>query len=134
MNKYPILKKTDRKTSLEVSMFFTWGKARKIANGCGTEGWKGKIVPETIYGINVTKACNIHDYDYFYGVSKEDKVIADQRFKRNLQYLIRKGTVISDKWYKKHFDLMLLQLKLVRCNTYYFAVKRLGHDAFWEGK
>ena len=38
---------------------YTEAKAKGIANGCGTAGWKGAIVPETIYTIRITDACNI---------------------------------------------------------------------------
>jgi len=55
-------------------------------NGCGARD--GIDVPDTIWGLSITRACNVHDWDYQRGISAQMKDIADDRFRRNLQKLI----------------------------------------------
>ena len=33
-----------------------------VCNGCGSKGLGGWLVPDTLYGLSVTEACNIHDW------------------------------------------------------------------------
>lgn len=94
----------------------------KICNGCGTAGWKGKLVPDTIWGLCITPACQPHDWDYSEGKTKKDKDKADKRFLMNMRKIvITKGGV-------------LMYPRLVRAQGYYLAVKFRGSKAFWEGK
>ena len=97
-----------------------------ICNGCGTGDWKGALVPETIYGLSVTRACNIHDWMYERGRCLEEKEKADDAFHVNMRRLIRTGT----PW----FLLFLLPLRYARAFGYYQAVNIAGYDAFWAGK
>ena len=118
--------KTDLKTGLEVSDKFNWDVCKIVSNGCGTSGWKGKLVPETMWGIRVTDACNVHDYDYHFGETLADKKRADKRFLKNLRTLVKRGS--------KGWNKIFLPFRLVRCKTYYIAVARGGERAFFEGK
>ena len=97
-----------------------------ICNGCGTGGWKGALVPETMYGLSVTRACNIHDWQYSKGRTECDKEKADDAFHVNMRRLIRSGT----PW----FLIFLLPLRYIRAFGYYQAVNIAGDDAFWNGK
>ena len=97
-----------------------------ICNGCGTGGWKGKLVPETAYGLSFTRACNIHDWMYDKGRTLEDKEKADDAFHLNMRRLIRAGT----PW----LLIFLLPLRYARAFSYYKAVSIAGGDAFWDGK
>ena len=47
-----------------------------IANGCG-DGWRDRIVPDTMYGLSIRPACQIHDWDYHHGSAIEHKDEAD---------------------------------------------------------
>jgi len=96
-----------------------------ICNGCGTEGWKGKLVPDTIYGVNITKACNIHDFMYFNGMTMKDKKEADDVFLKNLLTIVNH----SPKW-----SSWLNGLRRRRVNKYYLAVKHFGKKAYLAGK
>ena len=58
-------------------------------NGCGPSGWKGALVPDTIYGLCVTPSCLIHDWDYACGTELSEKQRADMRFLGNMLYQIR---------------------------------------------
>lgn len=93
-------------------------------NGCGTAGWKGDLVPETIYGLKITSACNIHDWMYGVGETLADKNEADRVFLNNLLRLIDGGL----KWG------WLRALRRRRALKYYNAVKWLGGAAFWADK
>jgi hypothetical protein len=97
-------------------------KRKEICNGCGTAGWKGDLVPETMWGLDISEACQIHDWEYYLGSTIKDKQTADMNFLHNLMVLInRKGG-----W--------LAPFRRWRAATYYSAVRDFGDSAFWEGK
>ena len=97
---------------------------RAIVNGCGTGGWKGRLVPETIWGLCVTPACNIHDWMYITGATLADKDEADRVLLNNLLRLVEG----AGGW------PILQQLRRVRAWEYYEAVHRFGGPAFWADK
>lgn len=97
-----------------------------ICNGCGIKGWKGTMVPETAWGLSLTRACNIHDWMYSSGISRADKVLADKTFHTNMRRLILDGT--------SKYNYPLRYARYTRAYTYYNAVKRWGDTAFWNGK
>jgi hypothetical protein len=96
----------------------------QVVNGCGTEGWKGELVPETMYGLDVSPACNIHDWMYVTGATLADKEEADRVFLNNLLRLIEAaGGCTVLRWLRRR-----------RARTYYEAVQHFGGPAFWAGK
>lgn len=96
----------------------------KVVNGCGTKGWKGKLVPETIYGLTVTAACNIHDWMYNAGSTIEEKDEADRTFLNNLLRLIdAAGGPAWLRWLRRH-----------RARIYFDAVHLYGGPAYWDTK
>jgi hypothetical protein len=104
--------------------YYELGEATKatICSGCGTTGWKGKLVPDDIWGVNITEACQIHDYMYFIGETIEDKYSADRVFLNNMIRLINnKGGWFA--WFRRY-----------RAVTYYNAVAHFGGPAYWDGK
>ena len=93
-------------------------------NGCGASGsWFRP--PERIYGTLIVFACHIHDWQYSFGYTNEDKEEADRTFKHNMLRLITRD---SAKWYKP------TRLQRIRAHLYYVAVCRYGGEAFWAGK
>lgn len=93
-----------------------------VCNGCGTAGWKGKLVPETMWGLRISEACQVHDWMYHEGITAEDKELADLVFLRNLIRIInRKGG-----WLKV--------FRRYRAMSYYNAVAEAGGAAFWSNK
>ena len=101
----------------------THAAVAEIANGCGTAGWKGKIVPDTIYGVCVTDACSPHDVGYEFGATMLDKIINDCILFCNLFLICAfKGS----PW--------LLLARTVRCAWYLLAVYKHGNKAFWVNK
>lgn len=97
---------------------------KAVLNGCGTAGWKGWIVPDTLYFLSITPACNIHDWMYTAGSTKEDKEEADRVFLNNMIRLIEEA---GGPW-------LLKKLRRNRAYVYYESVSHFGGPAFWDGK
>jgi hypothetical protein len=93
-----------------------------VANGCGPKGL-GWIIPNWLWGCDITPACNIHDWMYHYGLTLADKEEADRVFLNNMIRIIN----IRTKW------SWLRKLRLDKAYTYYEAVARFGGPAFWKG-
>ena len=95
-----------------------------IVNGCGPSGWgwKARIIPETLYGLDVSEACNIHDFGYYFGVTLWDKESVDDMFLENMNTLISKGS-----WWFRF-------LRRRRALKYYWAVRIFGKRAFMANK
>lgn len=95
-----------------------------VCNGCGAAGsWFRP--PKRMYGTLIVYACIIHDWQYGFGTTHEDREEADRIFHNNMNRLITRDSV---KWYKP------TRLQRIRAYTYYVAVKRHGGEAFWAGK
>jgi len=92
--------------------------------GCGPGGIGDYFVPDTMYGLNIKRACMIHDWMYHYGVSEPDKELSDSIFLNNMIRIIRANTK----------SLFLKMLRLKRARTYYSSVKYFGGPAFWDSK
>ena len=95
---------------------------KDTCNGCGAKG--GFWVPDTFWGLDVSMACDIHDFMYKIGKSLEDKDAADRVFKNNCFRIINHESCCG----------LLKRLRLIRANTYYLVVQNWGADAFWAGK
>lgn len=93
-------------------------------NGCGAKGLGGLLVPDTLYGLSIEEACNIHDFMYNRGKTIEDKKEADRVFLNNMVRIVDNNT--AWKWLKA--------LRRRRARTYYEVVKHFGAPAFWSGK
>ena len=91
------------------------------SNGCGS-GSFADFVPNTIYFLDITESCRIHDYAYLVGTTIEDKDSADREFLNNMIRLID----AKEAWYYPHWFARRRALK------YYEAVHTLGGSAFWD--
>ena len=94
----------------------------EVCNGCGTAGWKGWLVPDTVWGLTITPACQIHDWMYDEGTTIAHKDAADRAFLNNMLRLVN----VRGGWLKR--------LRSWRCHTYYVSVSKFGGPAFWNGK
>lgn len=94
-----------------------------ICNGCGTKGLGGWLVPDTLYGLSITEACNIHDWMYAQGDTIADKEQADRAFLNNMLRIIESKSI-----------RILLWPRRMRAMKYYSAVRDFGGPAFWQGK
>jgi len=97
---------------------------KKLTNGCGPagSGWKSKLIPNTIYGLNIEECCSIHDIGYHFGISDYGKTSADKIFLENMYTLI------------KHGNWWLRFLRRRRAIKYYLAVKYFGKKAYMANK
>lgn len=96
--------------------------SRREVNGCGAKG--GIDVPDTIYGMSITTACNIHDTEWFFAKNYFDLVEANQRFRRNIEKII-------DAYSDNRF---MVFLRMRRLHKYYDAVKLIGTPTYAKEK
>ena len=92
--------------------------------GCGPGGLGDFFVPDTMYGLDISLACKIHDWYYrFYdGNSEADRKMADMIFRDNLLIIIRANSK----------SRVLRWLRERRCEKYYHLVRSFGGPAFYE--
>jgi hypothetical protein len=95
-----------------------------VTGGCGPGGIGDHLVPDTIYGLSVRPACEIHDWMYFVGETLENKIQADRVFLNNMVRLIDAGAGCG----------VLKHMRRLRARTYYLAVKHFGGPFFWADK
>ena len=94
-----------------------------VCNGCGTKGI-GSVIPEYLWGVCVTQACQIHDWMYHLGDTIEDKRAADRVFLNNMLRLIKR----ADKFF------LVQRLQRRSAFGFYLAVRDFGGPAYWAGK
>lgn len=102
------------------------GEKEDICNGAGPKGL-GWAVPDTIWGLRITAAANIHDYMYskrHTPHNEMERIRADTSFLNNMVRIIDAKT----KW------RWLKALRGRRAKTYYNAVRLFGGPAYWSGK
>ena len=92
---------------------------KKYCNGCGPKG-AYFLIPDTLWGLNITEPCNIHDWCYRFGKTEQDRQDADRMFLDNMLSTIDENT--TWKWLKK--------LRRRRARTYYHVVSRYGGPYF----
>ena len=99
----------------------------KICNGCGTKGLGGWLVPDTLYGLDISEPCNIHDFMWYLGRTEMDMREANLTFLVNMII-----TILSVKypWWKKP----LLVARLHRALKYFEAVDIAGSHFFYKEK
>uniref|UniRef100_I2Q039 DUF1353 domain-containing protein n=1 Tax=Desulfovibrio sp. U5L TaxID=596152 RepID=I2Q039_9BACT len=52
-----------------------------VVNGCGPGGWRVDLIPDHLCGLDISEACNIHDWQYHEG---KDRQAADVTLYLNL--------------------------------------------------
>lgn len=111
---------------LKIPQSFLDATPELISEVCNGMGAKNSLIsrwiPNTMYGLDVEVAGDIHDWGYHMGLTQEDKDEADDDFLSNM------FQIINDKggW--------LAPLRRRRALKYYEAVIYLGDDAFWVDK
>jgi len=118
------LKKIEHLTAPKEYWEATTNELEEVCNGCGLAGWKGLLVPDTVYALRISESCDIHDWMYYFGVDEEDKELADDTFYYNMKNTVLESTTF---W-------PLKKLRLWRIKKYYSAVKHAGSKAFWADK
>lgn len=88
-----------------------------ICNGAGPKGW-GWLVPDTMWGLNVKKAADIHDYMYYWAIWP--RKLADKIFLDNMLHIIN---------YKGGY---LKYARRIRAHTYHSAVRLFGSSCYGD--
>lgn len=104
---------------------------KRICNGCGSARAKFDFVPDTIWGLSISPACDRHDWRYYEGKTIEDKELGDREYMNNMIRLIDDAFETGrfkayQKWLKKR--------RYKRAAFYYDMVVKFGGKAFWSGK
>lgn len=87
---------------------------------CGAgHGLGAKLVPETIYLLNISTACTIHDVEWALAESIEDLELANIRFLINLLKIINAESNFLTRMPRRY-----------RATTYYNAVEDIGKKSF----
>ena len=94
--------------------------------GCGPGGVGDYLVPDTMWGLDISEACRIHDWFYRFcpDRSAEAKAFADNLMLQNCLAIVNAK---SKSWTLKH-------LRTVRCHTYHFMVTHFGQSSWDECK
>jgi len=93
---------------------------KEICNGCGARD--GFNIPNSLLGVSVSEACNVHDFMYDEGKTSEDRKFADEMFLQNMRELVSVG------------DWFLIRERRLLVLVYYWAVRLFGCKAFKKGK
>ncbi len=101
-----------------------WNNPEKNCNGCGSElNHTNRIVPDTMWGLNVRPCCCIHDDMYERGKTLGDKLFADAVFLMNLTIMI----------IYRSSSFMKIP-RLLRAGKYFTGVATAGEDSFFFEK
>jgi len=100
-----------------------WAICPKLRyGGCGAGKLGDLLIPDTIWGLNVSFLCKIHDHMYERGTTEEDRESADRTLRNNLM-----------RWIDYRTDSYILKwLRTRRAIKYYKAVRVFGGPAFWD--
>ena len=93
-----------------------------IAGGCGPGTFGDKLVPDAIWGLSITPACEVHDFMYARGKTSADREVADHVFLENMLRIIDRE---SANWFMR-------TIRRWRAMTYYSAVREGGGQFFKE--
>lgn len=98
--------------------------------GCGPGGWGDLLVPDSILGLDVKPACQIHDYYYrhWHDSSEDARFMADRVFKFNMLRIL--ANEYADRELSKWNPFFLLRRRLI--HRYYQAVRRYGGPAWHD--
>lgn len=97
-----------------------------LVGGCGPGGFGDYLVPDTLWGLKVTRACAIHDFYYseLMPGTIECKEEADRVFLNNMNRMITARTN----------GRLLKMLRRRRAKTFYNFVNWFGAESFWSNK
>jgi len=95
----------------------------EVCNGCGPKGLGGWLIPDTLYGLSIEEACDIHDWMYKAGKTIADKEEADRVFLNNMLRIIDAQSGLLLRWLRRQ-----------RAMHYYSAVRDFAGPLFWDDK
>ena len=90
---------------------------KDICNGCGAKG--GVKFPDTMWGLNIVKGCNIHDWMWNYSKTEGDLIFSNAIFFYNLSAII----INESNW-------ITVVPRLSRAVKYYLGVVKGGTESY----
>ena len=96
---------------------------RKIVNGCGPSGWKGKYIPDNLLFLSIKEACDIHDWMYWARKTEADREEADRVFLNNMLRIVEAESNFATRFIRRRLAL-----------HYYSVVRDFGALYFWADK
>ena len=90
---------------------------RTHCNGCGSKG--GVKFPDTMWGVDIEAACNIHDIGWARAKTYEDLVEANEVFDNNLKKIVDAESNSFTVWFRR-----------MRVAKYVSAVELKGTDTY----
>lgn len=94
--------------------------------GCGPGGIGDYLVPDTMWGLDISEACRIHDWFYRFCPDRSEKA------KRYADWLMLQNCL--DIVHRESKSRIAKQLRIIRCHTYFFMVSTLGKKAWGSGR
>ena len=93
--------------------------------GCGPGGVGDYLVPDTMWGLDISEACRVHDwyYRFFKDRSTEAKALADKLMLLNTLLIVD----------NQSSNFFVKALRRIRCRTYYTMVRTFGKSS-WNGE
>jgi len=92
----------------------------KHTNGCGAKD--GVKVPNTMWGLNIKKACTLHDWMQYKGKTYGDFIFSNVMFFYNLTAIIYNNS----KWFTLFF-------RMERALKYFIGVmSSIGQENYWK--
>jgi len=118
------------------TLSFNPAQIERVCNGVGSPGTLSyHLIPNTIWGLDVTPASDIHDWMYTYPAkfpsdaeALEWKNKADRALLNNMIRLFERAE--KDSWLARR----LAWFRRNRAQLYFEAVQHFGGPSFWEGK
>lgn len=95
--------------------------------GCGPGGIGDYLVPDTVYFLDISPACRVHDWQYRF--SPDASSAARKGHDKILSY----NSMMIVRYYTTNQGLYLLRRR--RIKTYYQMVRAFGSPSYWnEGR
>jgi hypothetical protein len=94
--------------------------------GCGPGGVGDYLVPDTMWGLDISEACRVHDwyYRFFRDRSLDAKRLADGFMLTNTLQIVN----------TQSSNFFVRALRRVRCHTYHKMVKTFGKSSWKSAK
>lgn len=96
----------------------------EVCNGCGPEGWKHSFLSNYLLGLNISAACDIHDWMYEFGTTEAERDEADRIFRNNMLRMIAHAGG----------GILLQGLRRLKALHYYRLVHNYGAIFYWCDK
>lgn len=96
-----------------------------VSNGCGPKGLGGKLVPDTMYGLDVSASCDGHDWRYRYTANT-----LKHKWRADIEMLGNAARIIVDA----EGTTWLMVKRIYRATMYCAAVLLFGNSAFHNAK